>query len=104
MAVCLLYSTHPSAEQARDTAALLLSESLAACCNILPHMESHYVWENKTEHTMEVVMLTKTTDEAAATAIEVIVGHHPYETPAVLKLPVTAGNPEFLRWITESCG
>lgn len=100
---CLIYSTHPTLEQARTTAALLLEESLAACCNILPQMESHYVWNEQTEHANEVVMLTKTMTDYADTVIELISSHHPYECPAILQIPIQGGAAPFLEWIHDSC-
>lgn len=97
--VCLIYSTHPSLEQARLTAAALLDAQLAACCNILPGMESHFVWHGQREHTTEYAMLTKTTAAAAATVRDRIRTLHPYDCPAVVEIPVEAGNPDFLAWI-----
>ena len=98
---CLIYSTHPSLEQARQTAHALVAESLAACCNILPAMESHYLWEGKPMHSNEYAMITKTTRATAPAVMDAIAQQHPYDCPAVLQLPVDAGNPDFLRWIEE---
>ena len=97
--MCLIYSTHPSLEQARASADALLNAKLAACCNILPGMESHYVWEGKQEQSAEVAMLSKTTELAAENAIKRLKTMHPYECPAILKLPVEGGNPAFLGWV-----
>lgn len=48
-------------------------------------------------------MLSKTTEILAQQAIGRLKTLHPYECPAVLKLPVTGGNPAFLAWIGEMC-
>lgn len=99
--ICLLYSLHPSLEQARASAASLLDHQLAACCNIIPAVESHYVWEGKRERAEEYAMVSKTSEPLASQAIEQLKSLHPYDCPAVLKLPVTGGNPAFLAWIDE---
>lgn len=48
-------------------------------------------------------MLSKTTEILAQQAIGRLKTLHPYDCPAVLKLPVTGGNPAFLAWIDEMC-
>lgn len=96
---CLLYSVHPSLEQARDSAAALLDANLVACCNILPGMESHYDWEGKRETATECVMLSKTTASQAAAATETIKNLHPYDCPAIVEIPIQGGNPAFLAWV-----
>lgn len=98
---CLLYSTHPSLDQARISADSLLNEKLAACCNILPPAESHYIWGGKREQSAEIVMLSKTSQALAETAMERLKTLHPYDCPAILKLPVEGGNPAFLAWVEE---
>lgn len=97
--ICLIYSTHPSIDQARQAADLLLRKKLAACCNILPEAESHYEWEGERAQASEWAMLTKTTRSQAEAAIEAIRSTHPYENPAILQLPVDGGNPGFLTWV-----
>lgn len=101
--ICLIYSVHPSREQARASAGDLLDHRLAACCNILPPLESHYVWQGTREQTREYAMVSKTTEILALQAIERLKTLHPYDCPAVLKLPVTGGNPAFMAWIDEMC-
>lgn len=98
---CLLYSVHPSLAQARESAQALLDEQLAACCNILPAMESHYVWEGKRTQSAEFAMFSKTTAGMAETAMERLKALHPYACPAILRLPIDGGNPAFLAWIDE---
>ena len=98
---CLLYSTHPSLEQARESAAALVDEKLAACCNILPSGESHYVWQGERIRSEEVIMFSKTTGKLAEPAMLRLKTLHPYECPAILKLPINGGNPAFMAWVEE---
>lgn len=100
--VCFIYSTHPTLEQARTSADALLDDGLAACCNILPAAESHYMWEGKREQTSEIVMFSKTTLALAEATMERLKTLHPYACPAILKLPINGGNPAFLAWVAET--
>ncbi len=101
MDIRLLYSTHPSLEQARTTASALLDAKQVACCNILSGVESHYHWQGT--HTManEVVLISKTTASLASAAREHIVKIHPHDCPAVLEIPVENGHFPFLQWISD---
>ena len=100
--LCLIYSTFPGHESARAMAQSLLREKLAACCNILSGMESHYVWEGKNEVANEVVMLCKTTTANASATMAYIAANHPYDTPAILQLPITSANDAFATWVNDS--
>ncbi len=102
MTACLIYSTHPSPEQARASADALLDAQLAACCNILPGMESHYIWEGKRSSGNETVMLSKTSAAQAAQVMELLKAQHPYACPCILQLPIEGGNPAFLAWVEQS--
>ncbi|MEJ0010357.1 MAG: divalent-cation tolerance protein CutA [Alphaproteobacteria bacterium] len=101
--VQLIYSTHPSPGQARATARALVEEKLAACCNLIPGMESIYRWEGKLEQAAETVLISKTTEARAAEVVARIRALHPYEIPAILVLPVGGGDADFLGWIESGC-
>lgn len=101
MELCLIYTTFPDREAARAVAQSLLQKKLAACCNILGDVESHYVWQGKQEVANEVIMLCKTTTAAASAAMSHIAAHHPYDTPAILQLPATAADTAFATWVGQ---
>lgn len=97
--VKLVYMTAPSKAVASDIARALVSEKFAACVNIIPGVESHYVWEGKAETSEEVVMLAKTTDsEALSRRVKSL---HPYDVPCVVSVPLDGGEPTFLEWVKE---
>lgn len=98
---CLIYSTHPSLEQARATARHLLDAGLVACCNILPPIESHYCWQGAYEQTSEIAMVCKTAARHAQQASQAIAAMHPYDCPAVAILALQDGYPPFLQWIDQ---
>jgi len=44
-------------------------------------------------------MLFKTRADLAEPVAQAVRARHPYETPAVMFLPVTGGDPGYLQWI-----
>lgn len=101
MPSCLLYVTAPSEEEARRIGEKLVEERLAACVNIFP-IRSIYRWEGKTRREEEFALILKTSEKVVDRAISRLKEIHPYKVPCILKLPVTGGLEEFVRWIEES--
>lgn len=97
----LIYATFPDLATAEAIAGKLVDARLIACANILPGMVSIYEWQGKRERGSEVVMIAKTRDGKADEAMAAIAEAHPYDNPAVLLLPVTAGAEKFCSWIVE---
>lgn len=102
-ALALLYSPFPSIEAARAAAQSLLVEKLAACCNLIPGVESHYMWEGVPTAATEVILIAKTPADQAAAAAARIAALHPYACPAILTLPANA-NAAFALWAREQTG
>jgi periplasmic divalent cation tolerance protein len=100
----LIYVTVPTLDLARRVGASVVASRLAACVNILPVMHSIYRWQGKIESADEVAMLIKTRASLADALMAHILTLHPYETPAMLTLPITGGHPPFLDWIMGETG
>ncbi|MFG1401078.1 divalent-cation tolerance protein CutA [Xanthobacter sediminis] len=98
-ATALVYTTFPALEPAEATARLLVEQRLVACANILPGMVSIYRWAGEIERGEEVAMLLKTTAAHAEKVVATVRAIHPYEQPAILVVPVSGGDPGYLRWI-----
>lgn len=97
----LAYITCPGPDDARRIGRTLVLERLAACVNILPKMESFYWWEGKIENDQETVLIAKIPDTARDALRERVLELHPYDTPCILFIPVSGGNPEYLDWLTR---
>lgn len=97
----LAYVTCPDIDEARRLGRVLVLERLAACVNILPKMESFYWWNGKIENDQETVLVAKLPEQARDSFLERVIALHPYETPCVLFIPVTGGNPDYLDWLTR---
>ena len=102
----LIYTTWPDAETAERVGAEAVAERLAACANVLAPMVSIYRWEGAIDRAAEVPMILKTSAEASERLRDFILARHPYDTPAVVALPVLldGSNPAFLTWISTETG
>ena len=97
--------TAPSQEVARQIAATLLGQKLAACVNVLPGIRSYYTWKGVPQEDEEVLLLVKT--RAAlfeGSLVQAVKATHPYELPEIIALPIQIGLEGYLKWIKEETG
>lgn len=104
MDIRLLYVTCADDEAARAIGRALVEARLAACCNLLPGMESIYRWQGATETARETVLIVKTRQVLVAGATDMIKSMHGYKVPCVLEIPVLeGGNSDYLTWLQAGC-
>ena len=92
--------TAPNAEVAHRLARTLVEERLAACVNIVPAVTSIYRWQGRLNEEPETLLIVKSTQanfDALSARIHQL---HPYTTPEVIALPITAGAAPYLAWLT----
>lgn len=94
--------TAPDLKTARKLAQGALAARLIACANLVPRIESHYMWQGKAEQSVEVLMVMKTTADRVGELETFILANHPYDTTEFLVLPVQAGAAKYLDWISAS--
>jgi periplasmic divalent cation tolerance protein len=94
-----VYTTYPSIVEAEETGRALVAQRLAACVNILPGMISFYRWQGALERGEEAVMLIKTRASLAEAVRAELKARHPYETPAILVLPIESVEQTYLAWV-----
>lgn len=100
-----VYTTYPSVVEAETAGRALVEAGLAACVNLLPGMISVYRWQGAVERAQEVVMLAKTRASLADRVMASVKATHPYETPALLVLPVESVEEAYRSWIrAETAG
>jgi periplasmic divalent cation tolerance protein len=102
MPIRFVYMTAGSLEEARRIGRELVSARLAACVNILPQMNSIYVWEGKLNEDAEVVLIAKTTAGRIPELVAKVKSLHSYSVPCIVSLAVEDGHPPFLEWIAAS--
>lgn len=98
----LIWCPCPDADTARQIAGQLLADGLIACANILPEMESLFLWQGEADTARETAVLFKTTSDKLEPAIERLGALHPYETPAIIGWHGDAAHPATLQWLAGS--
>ena len=98
----LTYVTTKNEEEALKLANLAVQKNLAACGNIFPKMKSIYKWKNKLQNDKETVLILKTNSNKYPLLEKLILEKHSYEVPCILKIPISDGNKEYLKWIDRS--
>jgi periplasmic divalent cation tolerance protein len=101
MNAVLIYVTAPNRDEALRMGRVVVSESLAACANVLDGMTSVYHWNGELQQENEALLLLKTRGELANKVVQRVQELHPYDVPAILVLPIDGGSKLFLGWIDE---
>jgi periplasmic divalent cation tolerance protein len=96
--------TAPDLKTARGIGTKAVLAGAAACANLIPKIESIYVWKDKLERGSEVLVLFKTTRAKLASLEKLVVELHPYDTPELIAVPVSAGTAKYLAWIDAGVG
>ena len=99
LGIRFLYVTTEKLDEAWRIGQALVTERLAACANVLPGMQSCYMWEGKLTQSNECVLILKTRESLVDRATARIKTLHSYSIPCVVALPILGGNPDFLAWI-----
>ena len=100
-AVCMVMTAMASEATAEVLARQLVEARLAACVQVMP-VRSFYVWQGESRKEAEYLLLIKTRAALYAQLESFILAHHPYDTPEILQVPVTAGSSGYLQWLGAS--
>ena len=100
--VSVVYCTVPSQNIGTALSNGLLNSSLAACVNIVPGVQSHFVWEGKLETVAEDLLVLKTASANVPALTAWLQQNHPYDEPEVIAIPVTGGSQSYLDWVVAS--
>lgn len=104
MSAVFVYVTAKDRAEALAIGRTLVEERLVACVNVLDGMRSLYWWEGKVQEEDEALFVAKTRSELMEKVVARVKELHSYQVPCVVALPVAAGNPDFLDWITAETG
>ena len=99
----IAFSTFPDRETAQKIARELVENAVVACANIVPSVESIYFWKDKVETSAEVFAIFKMTAARYSEFESRLRKLHPYDVPEIVRLNIAGGNPDYLRWVGESC-
>jgi periplasmic divalent cation tolerance protein len=97
-------TTVGSEAEAERIASALLDARLAACVQTVGPITSFYAWEGQRERATEWQCLAKTEAGLYPEVETAIRAAHSYDEPEILAIPVFAGSPGYLTWISENVG
>jgi len=92
----------PNRDTGERIARALVEERLAACVNLLPGLVSTYRWQGKVEQAAECLLIIKTAQSRFDTLRERIKTLHPYDVPEIIAMPISQGDTQYLKWISEN--
>ena len=93
--------TAPASEEATRIADILVERKLAACVQILSPMTSIYVWKGEVQRESEILLIAKSTRAKFDELESAVRAIHSYETPEIIALPIVAGSPAYLSWLSS---
>ncbi len=94
--------TTNSIEEARKVAKHLLEQRLIACAQIIPVVESHFLWKNLLDTAQECKIIFKTHRNQYEKIRTIIETHAEYEVPEIVWIQIGGGNEPYLDWINAS--
>ena len=99
MAVCFVYVTAESRDQAIAIGRALVDEGLAACANVSGPITAIFRWEGAVQEGEEHVLIAKTRADLVDRLAARVEALHSYDCPCVVALPIDGGHRPFLDWI-----
>ena len=98
----MIHWTTGSLDEARKVARYLVQERLVACANIIPWVESIYMWDNQVQSEQETKVRLKTRRDHFDLVREIIESNTKYEVPEVTFTVIDGGNAPYMEWLEES--
>ncbi|WP_113700652.1 divalent-cation tolerance protein CutA [Nonomuraea lactucae] len=93
-------TTVPSADEGAALARSITSQRLAAGVQIIGPIRSLYWWKGSLRDEQEWQLVIKTTHALLAALENHIKANHSYETPEIVATEISAGNDNYLDWIS----
>lgn len=95
----LAWCPFPDPASAASASSTLLDEGLIACANMVPNMESLFVWNGERSESAETGVLLKTDGALLDRMIERLGELHPYDEPAILGWHCDTALPATAAWL-----
>lgn len=97
-----IHWTSGSLDEARRIARRLVEEKWAACAQIIPWIESIYIWNRQLETAQESKIVLKTHRTKYDAIRQIIEQETSYEVPEILSFPIEEINETYLAWLNET--
>jgi periplasmic divalent cation tolerance protein len=98
----IVYVSVNSFETAAHISKILVSEKLAACCSIIPHVVSYFAWNNTIQERYEIIVMIKTIKSLLDSLEERIIQLHHDEVPEILAVNIESGSLPYLEWMKNT--
>lgn len=98
----LMIWTCATEDEARQICQALLEKRWIACANLIPHVESIYLWENHVTVGKETKVFIKTLDSHFVKVRDYIQQCCSYDIPEISKIIIDEVNSNYLEWITNT--
>lgn len=95
---CVLCTSLPSEDKAREMARAIIASKLAFCCWIRPSHAAIYHWEGAIQEESEVELMCKTFPDKTEALRDYVKSNHPYEVPYIGEFEGNVSNEEYVRW------
>ncbi len=86
-------------QEAKTIAKKVVEERLAACVNVVPKVESYYIWEGELQEDSEALLIIKTVGHNLDALEKRVKELHSYEVPEFIAIQVQEGSEDYLSWI-----
>lgn len=97
----LVFTTCANQQEATHISHALIEQKLAACVNILPQVESVYLWQGKVETSTESKLIIKTHQALVTQLINKLKQLHSYDVAEIQVVDVSDGNQAYFNWMNE---
>src|SRR4051812_28782306 len=97
---CQVVTTVDSHSAAQELARGAVEARLAACAQLVGPIESVYRWQGDISAAPEWQVVFKTTTDRYAELEAHLSAEHGYEVPEILCIPISAGAPAYLGWLS----
>ena len=92
-----------SLDEARKVSRYLVQEKLVACANIIPWVESTYLWNEKLCIEQETKVIFKSVKSNFDGVKKIILENCKYEVPEISSCEIHQVNEEYGQWIKDTC-
>jgi periplasmic divalent cation tolerance protein len=97
-----IHWTSGSIDEARKISRFLVQEKYVACAQIVPWVESIYMWNGELETTQESKVVLKTAAHQYEAVKKIIKENCKYQVPEISFQHIAGGNEEYMDWLRQS--
>jgi len=103
MKIKIIQTTTDSIDIAESISDLLVKKNISPCVQIISNVNSVYQWNDKIEHSNEILLLIKTIPENIQKCKNIILKHHNYEIPELIVMDGYILDDAYQAWFTKNC-